>query len=170
MSDDIGCTNSLPYLLVFKSIMILFFLRTVFCFVVEKLKEGNVKIPEPEEPLGVGSWMKPEPLRNAENEFLCMKAFVRSPESDSMCIQEIFMIDTGSDVVTLQPETIEILGLNIIRTVTSHGVHSVAEKQLYAAVFRIKDVEIDIEVCTDFKIYVFIFRFCYCFTVAIMKS
>ena len=126
------------------------------------MKEGNVIISEPEQPLAIGCWMKPEPLQKAEYEFLCIKAFVKSPESDSMCIQERFMIDTGSDVVTLQPEIIEILGLNIIRTVTSHGVHSVVEKQLYAAVFKIRDVEIDIEVCRNFE-KVFIYRLSYYF-------
>ncbi|EDV21272.1 uncharacterized protein TRIADDRAFT_60127 [Trichoplax adhaerens] len=112
---------------------------------IEKLKEGNVRITEPEEPLGVGSWIKPEALSNAKHEFLCIKAAVGSPEEDSMYIQKSFLIDTGSDVVTLQPEIVEILGLNIIRTVTSHGVHSTVEKQLYAGVFKIKDIELEIE-------------------------
>ena len=59
------------------------------------------------------------------------------------------MVDSGSDVVTVRKEILHELNLELLGTVQSRGVHATKQKQLYKAVLRIADVDIEIEVSSD---------------------
>ncbi len=56
------------------------------------------------------------------------------------------MVDSGSDVVTLREEVLQKLDLQLLGTIQSRGVHSTKQKQLYKAVLKIGDVEVETEV------------------------
>ncbi len=61
-----------------------------------------------------------------------------------------FMVDSGSDVVTVREEVLQELDLQLLGTIQSRGVHSTKQKQLYKAVLKIGDVEVETEVI-DFQ-------------------
>ena len=56
------------------------------------------------------------------------------------------MVDSGSDVVTVREEVLQQLDLELLGTIQSRGVHATKEKQLYKAMLKIGDVDIEIEV------------------------
>ena len=60
-----------------------------------------------------------------------------------------FMVDSGSDVVTVREEILHELNLELLGTIQSRGVHATKQKQLYKAVLRIGDVDVEIEVSSD---------------------
>lgn len=58
----------------------------------------------------------------------------------------VFMVDSGSDVVTARQEILNRLDLELIGTIQSRGVHTTVEKQLYKAMLVIGNHEVEIEV------------------------
>ena len=56
------------------------------------------------------------------------------------------MVDSGSDVVTVREEVLHQLDLELLGTIQSRGVHATKQKQLYKAVLKIGDVDVEIEV------------------------
>ncbi len=68
-----------------------------------------------------------------------------------------FMVDSGSDVVTLREEVLQKLDLQLLGTIQSRGVHSTKQKQLYKAVLKIGDVEVETEVTINIIVWQ---RFC----------
>ena len=56
------------------------------------------------------------------------------------------MVDSGSDVVTVREEVLQQLNLELLGTIQSRGIHATKQKQLYKAVLRIGDVDVEIEV------------------------
>ena len=62
------------------------------------------------------------------------------------CLFTDFMVDSGSDVVTVREEVLHQLDLELLGTIQSRGVHATKQKQLYKAVLKIGDVDVEIEV------------------------
>ncbi|XP_070575214.1 uncharacterized protein [Ptychodera flava] len=60
-----------------------------------------------------------------------------------------FMVDSGSDVVTVRQDILDQLDLELIGTIQSRGVHATVEKQLYRAVLGIGKFDIEIEVMAE---------------------
>ena len=57
-----------------------------------------------------------------------------------------FMIDSGSDVVTIREEILDTLDLELLGQIHSKGVHGSKKTNLYKATLRIGSQEMDIEV------------------------
>lgn len=57
-----------------------------------------------------------------------------------------FMIDSGSDVVTMQEEVLKTLDLELLGQIHSKGVHGSKKTNLYKATLRIGTQEMEIEV------------------------
>lgn len=71
--------------------------------------------------------------------------FASIGNSISLCFPE-FMIDSGSDVVTVREEVLQTLDLELLGTIHSKGVHGSKRTNLYKATLRIGTQEMEIEV------------------------
>ncbi|XP_013391172.1 uncharacterized protein LOC106159430 [Lingula anatina] len=113
---------------------------------VTQLRKRRKLSAEAEDPVATGYWGKPRPLADAKNDFLCIHAAIKGVgDADYEQMLE-FMVDSGSDVVTVEESTLSRLRLEHLGTVKSHGVHATKEKQIYRAMLRIGREEIEIEV------------------------
>jgi len=103
-----------------------------------------------EKTLAVGYWAKPQALKGATSDFLCIQAALRgSQQPDGTAFQLEFMVDSGSDVVTCRPEILEKLGAKLLGKIESRGIHATVEKELYQAYIQIGGALIPVEVMPE---------------------
>ncbi|XP_071480296.1 uncharacterized protein [Diadema antillarum] len=112
-------------------------------------KRRRIDDAEAATPLAIGYWGKPPTLEGAKFDFLCIHATLRSLKPDGQTFKEVFMVDSGSDVVTARQEILDSLDLELIGTIQSRGVHTTVEKQLYKAMLVIGNHEVEIEVMAE---------------------
>ncbi|XP_050398092.1 uncharacterized protein LOC126816006 [Patella vulgata] len=115
--------------------------------VLELRRKRRSMSPEFESPVTEGWWGKPEFLQEAKYDFLCVDALLSSTKDnvdDSQRLQ--FMVDSGSDVVTVREEILQKLDLELIGPIQSRGVHASKTKNLYKATLLIGNEELEIEV------------------------
>ncbi|CAL1545198.1 unnamed protein product, partial [Lymnaea stagnalis] len=100
----------------------------------------------PEKPITFGRWGRPSCLPQAKFDFLCVKAsiFSHKKPADKVCID--FMVDSGSDVSTVQEEILMSLDLELLGPIYSCGIHGGNHTNLYKACLKIGDEEMDIEI------------------------
>ncbi|XP_033110144.1 uncharacterized protein LOC117111321 [Anneissia japonica] len=117
---------------------------------VQKLRKRQKFEWLPENIIAIGYWGRPRALEGANYEFLCVQATIKSRHPEDPTFEEEFMVDSGSDVVTVKQELLDRLNLEHIGPIQSRGVHSTVEKQLYKAflVFG-RDTEIEVEVMSE---------------------
>ncbi|GFO46683.1 ankyrin repeat and sam domain-containing protein 1a [Plakobranchus ocellatus] len=113
---------------------------------VDKLKAEQLEAAVPETPVTHGWWGKPKCLPQAKFDFLCVRAFVFSAKDPKNRASVDFMVDSGSDVSTVQESTLEGLNLELIGPVYSCGVHGGNHCNLYKARLAVGTQEMDIEV------------------------
>ncbi|XP_059164992.1 uncharacterized protein LOC131947720 isoform X2 [Physella acuta] len=114
---------------------------------VEKLRlELQYKSLGVETPVICGRWGKPLCLPQAKFDFLCVKAFLFSQREPHNKAAIDFMVDSGSDVCTVQEETLKSLNLDLLGPVYSCGIHGGNHTYLYKGRLLIGDQEMDIEV------------------------
>ncbi|XP_063971323.1 acidic leucine-rich nuclear phosphoprotein 32 family member E-like [Lytechinus pictus] len=112
-------------------------------------KRRRIEDAESATPLAIGYWGKPPTLEGAKFDFLCIHATLRSLKPDGPTFKEVFMVDSGSDVVTARQEILNRLDLELIGTIQSRGVHTTVEKQLYKAMLVIGNHEVEIEIMAE---------------------
>ncbi|XP_064599207.1 uncharacterized protein LOC135465792 isoform X2 [Liolophura sinensis] len=117
--------------------------------VTQLRKKRRLDDSSPEEPLVVGRWGKPSALVDAKYDFLCVEGVITSTKHPQNAKRIDFMVDSGSDVVTLREEVLESLDLELLGTVRSKGVHASREKRLYKAKLLIGSSQIEIEVMPE---------------------
>ncbi|KAK3603894.1 hypothetical protein CHS0354_042904 [Potamilus streckersoni] len=99
-----------------------------------------------EQPVAYGRWGKPQYLQEAKYDFLVIEATIASTvEVDQRHTIE-FMVDSGSDVVTVRQELLDSMDLELIGPIQSRGVHASRRKNLYKAKMIIGEQELEIEV------------------------
>ncbi|ESO95047.1 hypothetical protein LOTGIDRAFT_232164 [Lottia gigantea] len=115
---------------------------------VRKLrKKRRGMSPEFETPVTEGWWGKPEFLQEAKYDFLCVDAILSSSKENAFGSERLqFMVDSGSDVVTVRQEVLDRLDLELIGPIQSRGVHASRTKNLYRAHLLIGNEELEIEV------------------------
>lgn len=99
-----------------------------------------------EVPVAFGRWGKPKCLHDAKFDFLVLDATVISTTNPAKFHTFEFMIDSGSDVVTVREEVLEKLDLELLGQIHSKGVHGSKKTNLYKATLRIGNQEMEIEV------------------------
>ncbi|XP_074645820.1 uncharacterized protein LOC141902078 [Tubulanus polymorphus] len=112
---------------------------------VNEVKKRRRLEERTETPIAYGYWGKPSRLEDAKNLFLCVSATIQSTKNDKQASFE-FMVDSGSDVVTISEDALAELDLELLGTITSRGVHTSKSKQLYKAKLVIGTEVIEIEV------------------------
>ncbi|XP_070575213.1 uncharacterized protein [Ptychodera flava] len=112
-------------------------------------KRRRTSETEPESPVAIGYWGKPTALVDAKYDFICLKSTIKSTKPDKPTFNLEFMVDSGSDVVTVRQDILDQLDLELIGTIQSRGVHATVEKQLYRAVLGIGKFDIEIEVMAE---------------------
>ncbi|GFS26995.1 ankyrin repeat and SAM domain-containing protein 1A [Elysia marginata] len=113
---------------------------------VKKLKLEQMRTEAAEVPVTFGWWGKPECLLQAKFDFLCVRAFLFSSRDSKNHAAVDFMVDSGSDVSTVQESILEGLSLDLIGPVYSCGVHGGNHCNLYRARLAVGEFEMDIEV------------------------
>ncbi|XP_029647267.1 uncharacterized protein LOC115221258 [Octopus sinensis] len=116
---------------------------------VSQLKKKKQINKEAEYPVAYGRWMKPKCLVYAKFDFLCIDATVFSTKHPDRAEELEFMVDSGSDVVTLRKDIVEKLDLKELGHVRSKGVHVSMHKTLYEAKLKLGSVELKIEVISE---------------------
>ncbi|CAI9737824.1 repeat and SAM domain-containing 1A [Octopus vulgaris] len=116
---------------------------------VSQLKKKKQIDKEVEYPVAYGRWMKPKCLVYAKFDFLCIDATVFSTKHPDRAEELEFMVDSGSDVVTLRKDIVEKLDLKLLGHVRSKGVHVSMHKTLYEAKLKLGSVELKIEVISE---------------------
>ncbi|XP_060556254.1 uncharacterized protein LOC132716926 [Ruditapes philippinarum] len=101
---------------------------------------------ENELPVAYGRWGKPRCLVDAKYDFLILDATVVSTNDPRDRVHIEFMVDSGSDVVTLRQEVLDSMDLELIGPINSKGVHGSKVKNLYRANILIGNQLIEIEV------------------------
>ncbi|KAL4234508.1 hypothetical protein ACF0H5_006151 [Mactra antiquata] len=101
---------------------------------------------ETELPVAYGRWGKPKCLADAKYDFLMLDATVISTNDSSDRVHIEFMVDSGSDVVTLRQEVLDTMDLELIGPINSKGVHGSKVKNLYKAYILIGNQYVEIEV------------------------
>ncbi|XP_046559336.1 uncharacterized protein LOC124268412 [Haliotis rubra] len=99
-----------------------------------------------EVPVAEGFWGKPTNLDDAKYDFLCVEATIASTRDASRSHKIDFMVDSGSDVTTLQEDLLYTLNPELIGPINSKGVHSSRRKSLYRAKLTIGTQDLEIEV------------------------
>ena len=56
------------------------------------------------------------------------------------------MVDSGSEVMTIQQDVLSRLGLQQLTTISSQGIHASRQRPLYAAKLKLGELTIDTEV------------------------
>ena len=77
---------------------------------------------------------------------LSVIGFMSVDDAAHICRLSDFMVDSGSDVVTVRREILSGLDLEFIRTIKSHGVHATREKQLYRCLLKVGESVVEAEV------------------------
>ncbi|RUS86966.1 hypothetical protein EGW08_005291 [Elysia chlorotica] len=113
---------------------------------VEKLRSEQMRTAGAESPVAYGWWGKPECLPQAKFDFLCVRAFLFSSQDPKNRAAVDFMVDSGSDVSTVQESTLDGLNLELIGPVYSCGVHGGNHCNLYRARLAVGGVDMEIEV------------------------
>ncbi|KAI8791236.1 ankyrin repeat and sam domain-containing protein 1a [Biomphalaria glabrata] len=113
---------------------------------VQKLKLDQKKPLIPEVPVVIGRWSKPACLLEAKFDFLCVKAFISSHSQPDKKVSIDFMVDSGSDVSTIQEDYMANLNLQLLGPIYSCGIHGGNHTNLYKARLKLGDQELDIEV------------------------
>lgn len=116
---------------------------------VVRLQKQSQSSNDVEYPVAYGKWMKPNYLEYAKFDFLCIDATIFSTKDKGQQEEIVFMVDSGSDVVTLRPEIVQRLNLVKKCTVRSQGVHVAKEKTLYEPKLKIGSVELKIELIPE---------------------
>ncbi|XP_063443449.1 uncharacterized protein LOC134723836, partial [Mytilus trossulus] len=89
-----------------------------------------------EVPVAFGRWGKPACLEDAKFDFLILDATVISTNNAAKFHTFEFMIDSGSDVVTVREEVLKTLDLELLGQIHSKGVHGSKKTNLYKATLR----------------------------------
>ncbi|CAG5121287.1 unnamed protein product [Candidula unifasciata] len=113
---------------------------------VQRLKLEQVNNAAAETPVSYGWWGKPECLPQAKFDFLCVRASLLSSHDAQNSATVDFMIDSGSDVSTVQEDTLKKLNLELIGPVYSCGIHGGNHTNLYKGRLKLGDQLLDIEV------------------------
>ncbi|XP_077983474.1 uncharacterized protein LOC144438292 [Glandiceps talaboti] len=117
---------------------------------VSKLrKRRRLSDEEAESPVAIGYWGRPAALEDAKYDFLCLRSTIKSTKANTPSFELEFMVDSGSDVVTVRQSILDQLDLELIGTIQSRGVHATVEKQLYKAVLGVGNFNIEIEVMAE---------------------
>ncbi|XP_052817414.1 uncharacterized protein LOC128243592 [Mya arenaria] len=103
-------------------------------------------LQKPELAVTYGRWGKPRCLLDAKYDFLLLEATVVSTLDSRDRVDIEFMVDSGSDVVTMRQEVLDSLDLELIGPINSKGVHASRVKNLYKANIVIGHVSLEIEV------------------------
>ncbi|XP_035680373.1 uncharacterized protein LOC118418512 isoform X2 [Branchiostoma floridae] len=102
---------------------------------------------EAETAIAYGYWSRPAALEGAICDFLCVKATIKSPDPNGQSVEREFLVDSGSDVVTIKSEILDQLKLpKKGDPVQSKGVHATVKKQLHSGIMVIGSEEIHVEV------------------------
>ncbi|KAK2187961.1 hypothetical protein NP493_148g01039 [Ridgeia piscesae] len=104
---------------------------------------------EAEDPVTEGYWGKPGPLKEATNDFLCVRASVISTKPHRQQVALEFMVDSGSDVMTVRKEVLETLDTEFLGTIQSRGIHATRRKQLHRCRLQIGAVQLETDVIAD---------------------
>jgi len=113
---------------------------------VAKLKKDQSTNESAEIPVTNGWWGKPACLPQAKFDFLCVQAALFSHHEPQKRVYVDFMVDSGSDVSTVQEATLKTLNLTLLGSVYSCGVHGGSHTNLYKARIAIGAQEMDIEI------------------------
>ncbi|WAR11705.1 hypothetical protein MAR_025885 [Mya arenaria] len=81
-------------------------------------------LQKPELAVTYGRWGKPRCLLDAKYDFLLLEATVVSTLDSRDRVDIEFMVDSGSDVVTMRQEVLDSLDLELIGPINSKGVHA----------------------------------------------
>lgn len=95
-----------------------------------------------------GYWGRHDVIKNSETDFLWVKkCFIKSniPGHDPVELVNC-LVDTGSEVVTIQQDIMSELNLTFLQTVSSRGIHKAKEKPLYSAVMLLGNNVIEVKV------------------------
>ncbi|WAR11691.1 hypothetical protein MAR_025871 [Mya arenaria] len=87
-------------------------------------------LQKPELAVTYGRWGKPRCLLDAKYDFLLLEATVVSTLDSRDRVDIEFMVDSGSDVVTMRQEVLDSLDLELIGPINSKGVHASRVKNL----------------------------------------
>ncbi|XP_078607553.1 uncharacterized protein LOC144879715 isoform X1 [Branchiostoma floridae x Branchiostoma japonicum] len=105
---------------------------------------------EAETAIAYGYWSRPAALEGAICDFLCVKATIKSPDPNGQSVEREFLVDSGSDVVTIKSEILDQLKLpKKGDPVQSKGVHATVKKQLHSGIMVIGSEEIHVEVMEE---------------------
>ncbi|XP_012940029.1 uncharacterized protein LOC101851277 [Aplysia californica] len=113
---------------------------------VRKLWQDQAKSEGAELPITQGWWGKPECLPQAKFDFLCVRAALFSGKERQNKVHVDFMVDSGSDVSTVQEDTLKQLNLELLGSVYSCGIHGGSHTNLYKARLAVGTQEMDIEI------------------------
>lgn len=99
----------------------------------------------------LGYWGQPPGLEDNPYPFLCVPGYLKSDTGQGARSSEliVFIVDSGSDVVTATESLIADLQLEYIRNVDSRGPYSAADKPLYKGVLKLGTEEFQVEVIPE---------------------
>lgn len=108
------------------------------------------KLRVSEKTVAVGYWAKPESLKGATSDFLCVQASLRGEKDpNAPSCQLEFMVDSGSDVVTCRPEMLHKLGARLMGKIESRGIHATVEKEIYRGYLQLGGQVVPVEVMPE---------------------
>lgn len=113
---------------------------------VVKLRQEQSRSEEAELPITHGWWGKPKCLPQAKFDFLCVRAALFSNTERHNKVYVDFMVDSGSDVSTVQEDTLKQLNLDLLGSVYSCGIHGGNHTNLYRAKLALGTHEMEIEI------------------------
>lgn len=99
----------------------------------------------------LGYWGQPPGLEDNPYPFLCVPGHLKSDTGEGARSSEltVFIVDSGSDVVTATESLIANLQLEYLRNVDSRGPYSAADKPLYRGVLKLGTEEFEVEVIPE---------------------
>lgn len=100
----------------------------------------------PEIPVAFGKWGKPKCLQDAKYDFLIVDATVVSTRDPRDRVEIEFMVDSGSDVVTIRQEVLDSMDLELIGPIHSKGVHASKVTNIYRANLQVGNEYVEVEV------------------------
>ncbi|XP_046842267.1 uncharacterized protein LOC124436395 [Xenia sp. Carnegie-2017] len=97
-----------------------------------------------------GYWGRHDVIKTLKRTFWVKKCFIKSniPGHDPVELANC-LVDTGSEVVTIQQDIMSELNLTFLQTVSSRGIHKAKEKPLYSAVMLLGNNVIEVKVIPD---------------------
>lgn len=99
----------------------------------------------------LGYWGQPPGMENNQYPFLCVPGCLKSDIGDDARSSELihFIVDSGSDVVTVSENLIAELQLQYLRNIESRGAHAAVDKPLYNGVLKLGTEELRVEVMPE---------------------